>query len=269
MPSLINKGSGRLGSFAGAIVVAMGLLGCAPQRTYRVPVPSSGSTPPAARVPPESLPSPTPPPPAPEVSRRPLPQEPKIQEQDIRTKTPPKAQAAKEAREPTKQGGIDTRPTTEPFPGQPTAPALADDSSLLAKITPSTPPQRAASLRLTEEGRKLLDAGEPAKALTPLERTIAIDSTNPYGYFYLAKAQYRLGRYRESLNFLDVAESRLSGEPFWMAEVHALRGENFRAQGQGQRAELSYTQALRLNSGNRTAADGLAHLQSDLQPAVK
>jgi tetratricopeptide (TPR) repeat protein len=152
---------------------------------------------------------------------------------------------------------------------QPTAPPLPDDSSLLAKITPGTTPQRAASLRLTEEGKKLLDAGEPAKALTRLEKTIVIDSTNPYGYFYLAKAQNRLGRYKESLNFLDVAESRLGSEPFWMAEVNALRGENFRALGQLQKAEASYGQALRLNSGNRTASEGLGRMQTDSQAASK
>jgi tetratricopeptide (TPR) repeat protein len=138
---------------------------------------------------------------------------------------------------------------------------LADDSSLLAKITPGTPPQRAASLRLTEEGRKLLDGGDAAKALTRLEKTIVIDSTNPYGYFFLAKAQYQLGRYRESLRFLDVADSRFGDEPFWLAEVHALRGENFRALGMIDKAEASYAQALRLNSGNRTASDALSRLQ--------
>jgi len=134
---------------------------------------------------------------------------------------------------------------------------------LLAKITPGITPQRAASLRLTEEGKKLLESGDPAKALARLEQTIVVDSTNPYGYFYLAKAQYRLGRYRESLNFLNIAESRLASEPFWLAEVHALRGENYRALGQLQSAEASYQQAVRLNSGNRTAADGLLRLKTD------
>jgi tetratricopeptide (TPR) repeat protein len=124
-------------------------------------------------------------------------------------------------------------------------------------------------LRLTEEGKKLLDAGDPVKALARLEKTIVIDSTNPYGYFYLAKAQYRLGRYRESLNFLDIAESRLGNEPFWIAEIHALRGDNYRALGQLQRAEGSYQQAVRLNSGNRTAADGLLRLQNDSSTAGK
>lgn len=157
------------------------------------------------------------------------------------------------------RGGAETTPALPP--------PLADDSSLLAKITPATSPQRAASLRLTDEGRKILDAGDPAKALTRLEKTIVIDSTNPYGYFYLAKAQYRMGRYRESLNFLDIAESRLGPEPFWLAEIHTLRGDNFRAQGQLQRAETSYNQAVRLNSGNRSAADALTRMQGEAQPA--
>ncbi|HEX9787889.1 MAG TPA: hypothetical protein VGB09_07675 [Candidatus Binatia bacterium] len=148
-------------------------------------------------------------------------------------------------------------------------PPLPDDSSLLAKITPGITPQRAASLRLADEGSRLLEAGETAKALSRLERSMVVDSTNPYGYFYLAKAQNRLGRYQQSLNFLDVAESRLSSEPFWLAEVHALRGENYRALGQLQRAEASYAEAMRLNSGNRTAADALLRLQLETPAASR
>jgi hypothetical protein len=55
---------------------------------------------------------------------------------------------------------------------------LPDDSSLLAKITPGLAPQRAASLRLTEEGKRLLDAGDATRAINRLERAIAVDSTN-------------------------------------------------------------------------------------------
>jgi tetratricopeptide (TPR) repeat protein len=162
-------------------------------------------------------------------------------------------------KEPSKDSSVgESRPAPEAV-----TPALPDDSSLLAKITPGTSPQRAASLRLTEEGKKLLDAGDPKKALGRLENTIVIDSTNPYGYFFLAKAHYRLGRYKESLNFLDVAESRLSQEPFWLAETYALRGENFRALGMTDKAQASYAQALRLNSGNRTATEALSRLQAE------
>ena len=201
------------------------------------------------------------PPPEPETVRRPLPQETKIREQDLKTgsRIPPAVRPS----------GRDTSTGESHVTPDLTTPALRDDSSLLAKITPGTPPQRAASLRLTEEGRKFLDAGDPNRALARLEKTIVIDSTNPYGYFYLAKAQYRLGRYKDSLNFLDVAESRLSGEPFWLAEVYALRGENFRALGMIDRAEASYSQALGLNSGNRTAADALSRSPGEAQAAPR
>lgn len=151
----------------------------------------------------------------------------------------------------------------------PTPPPLPDDSSLLAKITPSTPPQRAVSLRLTEEGRKLLEAGDASRALGRLEKTIAIDSTNPYGYYFLAKAQHALGRYQESLRFLDVAEPLFGNNPFWLAELYALRGENYRALGSYERAETNYTQALRFNSGNKVAADGLSRVQAENGPAPR
>jgi hypothetical protein len=262
----VVMGLSRKISLLGAAIAL--LYGCAPQRPYRMP-PSSSTAP--TRTPQTTDPiSPPPAPPPAEESRRPVPQDGAIREQDIRTKSPTPPASAKETKESSKQASLGESRTS---PGstivQPTTPPLPDDSSLIAKITPGITPQRAASLRLTEEGRKLLDAGDSVKALTRLERTIVIDSTNPYGYFFLAKAQNRLGRYQESLNFLDVAESRLNGEPFWLAEVHALRGENYRALGQPQRAETSYVQSLRLNSGNRTAADALSRMQADLQSPTK
>lgn len=230
--------------------------GCAPQPSYR------SSAPPAVIKTPPAPPAP----PAQESVKPPAPPDNKIREQNISAKTPPPPAGAKTSKEPARQASVsESRSGAESTPALP--PPLTDDSSLLAKITPATSPQRAASLRLTDEGRKILDAGDPAKALTRLEKTIVIDSTNPYGYFYLAKAQYRMGRYRDSLNFLDIAESRLGPESFWLAEIHALRGDNFRAQGQLQKAEASYNQAIRLNSGNRTATEALTRLQGEAQPA--
>lgn len=217
---------------------------CAPRPPYRPPAPPA-----VVRAPQ--------PPPAQESVKKPLAQEAKIREQDLKTKGAIPSSGAKDA--PKSANGGEGRAAPAPLP---------DDSSLLAKITPATSPQRAASLRLTDEGRKLLDSGDAAKALGRLEKTIVIDSTNPYGYFYLAKAQFQLGRYKDSLNFLDVAESRLNvKEPFWLAEVHALRGENYRALGMTQRAEASYAQALRLNSGNRIAAEAMSRAEGEDQPA--
>jgi hypothetical protein len=241
----------RLLLAAAALAGIATTLSCAPRRPYRTPLPPPSSASSSPAKPPALSP-----PPAPEPARKPLPQESKIKEQDLQTKD---SKPAPVAREPIRPGAIVPEPP----------PPLPDDSSLLAKLTPGTPPQRAASLRLTEDGRKLLVAGDHAKALDRLEKTIVIDSTNPYGYFYLAKAHHALGRYKESLNFLDVAESRFAAEPFWLAEVHALRGENFRALGMSQKAEASYEQALRLNSGNRTAADAVSRLQAENPPAFR
>jgi len=246
----------------GTLAVVVALAGCAPQRPYRpLPLPPSRGAPM-----PSPAPLPLPPPASTESFKSSLPQDADIREQNLKSRTlPPPPLAIEPVVPPVGSEYVTVPPESALLP----PPPLPDDSSLLAKITPGVTPQRAASLRLTDEGSKLLEAGETAKALNRLERTIVIDSTNPYGYFYLAKAQHRLGRYRESLNFLEVAEARLSNEPFWLAEVHALRGENYRALGQLQRAEASYTEAVRLNSGNRTAADALLHLQADVPAATR
>lgn len=242
-----------------AIAVVLCILAvqsCAPQRPYRRPVPAA-----AAKPQPAPAPMPIPPTssPASEPSRS-IPPDPKIREQDLKTneKVQPPTTTSKEI-----------PPITTPETLSPVRPPVADDSSLLAKIIPGTPPQRAASLRLSEEGRKLLEGGEYAKALSRLERAIAIDSTNAYGHFLLAKTQFGLRRYQDSLNFLDVAESRLGAEPFWLSEVYALKGENFRALGMTERAEESYAKALSINPGNRTAAEALSQKQSETHPGQR
>jgi len=44
---------------------------------------------------------------------------------------------------------------------------------------------------------------------------------------------------------------------------------HFRSQGEPQKAEASYLRALRLNSGNRTALDGLPRVQGDSSSGAK
>lgn len=243
-----------------AIAVALCILAvqsCAPQRPYRRPLPP-------AAVKSQPVPAPMPSPPTPSQDPEPhrsMPPDPKIREQDLKTteRVQPSISTAEEI----------PAPITPPETLTAAKPPVADDSSLLAKIIPGTPPQRAVSLRLSEEARKLIDGGEYAKALSRLERAIALDSTNAYGHYLLAKTQFGLKRYKDSLNFLEVAEARLGAEPFWLSEVHALRGENFRALGMTDRAEESYAKALAINPGNRTAAEALSVNQSQSQPAQR
>jgi len=222
--------------------------GCTTVRVYR-PVSSAAARPaPAPQIPPPIT--------VPEPERKPAVEQSRIKEESLKEKRP-----APQARTKDRPG--------RPAPVKEGPAPLPDDGSLIAKITPRTPPQRAASLRLTEEGRKFIESGDYARALGRLEKTISIDSTNPYGYYYLAQTHFRLGRYQDSLNFLDVAESLLGNEPFWLAEVFALKGENFRALGSLERADSSYAEALRLNSGNRVAADGLNSLRGENQPSSR
>lgn len=221
-----------------ALFMLLSIHACAPRRVYRPPLSPPASPPPQVPAPPSTT-QPSEAKPALEQAR--------IKEEDLKEKRPPSKPAIKDQRQ------------TAPAPRE-EAPPLPEES-LIAKITPRTPPQRAASLRVTEEGRRLLDTRDYAKALARLEKTIAIDSTNPYGYYFLAKAHHHLSRYQESLNFLDVAGSLLAGEPYWLAEVFALRGENFRALGLVEKADSSYAQALRINPGNRLAAEGLNNIR--------
>ena len=142
-------------------------------------------------------------------------------------------------------------------------PPTSRSTSLLAMITPHTTPRRAASLRLTDEGRKLLDLGEYQKALHHLEKTIAIDSENPYSYYYLGLVHHHMANHQASINFLDIAESRLSQEPLWLARVFALKGKNFQVQGALKEADASYAQALKLDPYNRAAFEALTRIEVD------
>jgi hypothetical protein len=222
------------------VVVSIWLQACAPQH-YRQRFPA-GPAPRPEPVPPIKVQPPI-------ETRQPLEQS-RIKEEDLKDRGSVETGGTKRAVEG--QGRIAEAP-----------PSPSEEGSLMAKITPQTSPHRAASLRLTEEGRRLVESGEYDKALHRLEKTISIDSTNPYGYYYLAQAHHGLTHYQESLNFLEVAESLFSGQSYWLAQVFALRGENYHALGMLQRADSNYHEALRWNPANRTATDGLARLRGE------
>jgi tetratricopeptide (TPR) repeat protein len=139
-------------------------------------------------------------------------------------------------------------------------PTVLDKASLLAKITDATPARRAASLRFVEEGKKHLREGNYDKALERFEKSIAIDSTNAYSYYYLAKVHHHRAGYQESFNFLDVAESLMSDRPDWLAGIFAMRGRNFQAMGLFKRTDASYARALSLDPTNLAALEGISQL---------
>jgi tetratricopeptide (TPR) repeat protein len=148
------------------------------------------------------------------------------------------------------------RPPAPPAPARPPA-TRADDGPLTAKIDSATPAGRAAALRLTEEGRQKLAAGEPARAIDLLERAVAVDARVPYPYYFLAKAHAELHHAALAQRFLDRAEQKLANEPYWRSEVYRLRGELLAQEGKTTEAEAAYRRALDAWPGNRAAAEAL------------
>jgi tetratricopeptide (TPR) repeat protein len=90
-------------------------------------------------------------------------------------------------------------------------------------------------LRSAEEGRQLLQAGDYASALLNLEKALRLDLNAPSVYFYLASAHFHLANHEESLNFLEVAASRLQNSPQWMSEILALQKRTHQALAQRAR----------------------------------
>jgi tetratricopeptide (TPR) repeat protein len=80
-------------------------------------------------------------------------------------------------------------------------------------ISPEEPSPRAlASLRLTEQGRRLLDSGDPDAAISALERAVGLNPTNGQNYYYLSEAWLAKGDTTEAEKFNRLAGLYLEGE---------------------------------------------------------
>jgi tetratricopeptide (TPR) repeat protein len=132
-----------------------------------------------------------------------------------------------------------------------------DDGPLTGKIDAHTPAARASALRLAEEGRQRLVAGEPARAIELLERAVAVDARMPYSYYFLACAHAEAHRPDLARRFLDRAGQKLAREPYWTSRVEELRGKLLAEAGRGAEADAAYRRALDAWPGNRGAAEAL------------
>ncbi len=133
---------------------------------------------------------------------------------------------------------------------------LAPDRGL--RTRPGSSPQRIASVRMTERARRLLRSGNYARALTELEKSLSTDGSNPYAHYYIAVAHHRLGNFRASLDFLEVAEPILGHNLPWRVQTLVLRGDNLRALGRFGPAEAAYRRALSMDPTNPSANRGLS-----------
>ncbi len=134
------------------------------------------------------------------------------------------------------------------------------DKPLTELIQPETSPQRAASLRLTEEGKAYLQSGNLIKASEALEKAITIDTSNPYAYYYFAKLRSEKGEHKQSLGLLSKAEILFKDNQFWLSNVYSLMGRNHESLFQYNNAKKRYEQALKLNEENIEVKEGIERL---------
>jgi len=151
------------------------------------------------------------------------------------------------------------RPPEVPPPAAPTRPAATrpDDGPLTAKIDASTPAARSAALRLTEEARQRLAAGDTNRAIELLERAVTVDARLPYPYYFLAKAHADAGHAALAHRFCDRAAQKVANEPYWRSRVDELRGKLLADEGKTAEADAAYRRALDAWPGNRAAAEAL------------
>jgi predicted Zn-dependent protease len=96
-------------------------------------------------------------------------------------------------------------PSTPPTEDAPVAHDVAESSEV-----PS--PRALASLRLTEQGRMLLESGRPDDAISVLERAVGLNPTNGENYFYLAEAWIAKGDMVQAEEFNRLAALYLEGD---------------------------------------------------------
>ena len=120
------------------------------------------------------------------------------------------------------------------------------------------------------------DAGELGQGIALMEQGLALFSagrrvTRPYMLAVLASAKADFGNPGEGLELLKdaLASTEVSGERWWLAELHRLRGRLLGARGQHDESEACFRRAIEVSSGQRArvlelrAATSLARLWSD------
>jgi tetratricopeptide (TPR) repeat protein len=81
---------------------------------------------------------------------------------------------------------------------------------------PAGPSPRAqASLKLTDQGRRLIEAGKTDNAISILEQAISLNPSNGQNYYYLSEAWLTKGFAAEARPFNRLAQSHLKGDKDW------------------------------------------------------
>jgi len=120
--------------------------------------------------------------------------------------------------------------------------------------------QQNASIELTNQGLSYLSEWQLNEAISLFEKAIALHPSNPYAYYYLAKARFIGKEYTQTLPLLGKAEVYLQGDAMWLSWVYALRGKTYEALSRRDEARQQYQQSLSKDAQNAEARDGIKRL---------
>jgi len=127
-------------------------------------------------------------------------------------------------------------------------------------IDECTPDDAASALQLAERARGELDRGTTDRAVDLLERAIRIAPRSVPPYVLLARVDLADGQPERARGHLSRAAA-LSPDPVWLAEIVALNGVSYEAEGNNDAAIAAYTHALQIFPANRTAGEALGRLR--------
>ena len=152
-----------------------------------------------------------------------------------------------------------------PPPGatQGAAPA-SEPESLLTHISPTTPPNVVAALRLIEDGRQQMNQGRYDRALDRIERGVTVDPTNAYGYYFLAQLHFQTKKYDQAVAFASravVLSART--DRVLMGRSYGLEAAAFEAVGRYADARTAYEKAVEADPNNLAARVGVARLNPE------
>ena len=128
---------------------------------------------------------------------------------------PPRQQRSEASAAPPQQGAVIETPAVEtPRQEQPPAPLRTVVPEYKQSEDPN--PRQLASLRLTEQGKNLLEKERPDDAIDLLERAVSLNPGNGENYYYLAEAWLMKHEPKQANEFNRLAGLYLRGKPDWM-----------------------------------------------------
>jgi tetratricopeptide (TPR) repeat protein len=92
-------------------------------------------------------------------------------------------------------------------------------------------PRTTASLRLTEQGRLLIESKKPDEAISILEKAVNIDTNNSQNYYLLAEAWFMKGNQKQAREFNRIAGTYLKDDAGWALKVQQQKERIDKASG--------------------------------------